>query len=82
MLPRRGPVARDPTSSSNSLPTLIVGGLAILALSWMFSGSSNASEPASNFDWSPQKGPYETEMDIWRQAQKSACAATLTWPCS
>jgi uncharacterized protein len=82
MMPRRGPAARNPTSSSDLLPTLIVGGLAILALSWMFSGSSNASEPASNFDWSPQKGPYETEMDIWRQAQKSACAATLTWPCS
>jgi TPR repeat protein len=82
MLPRRGPAVRDPMPSSNLLPTLIVGGLAILALSWMHSGSSDASEPASNFDWSPQKGPYETEMDIWRQAQRSACAATLTWPCS
>ena len=74
-----GRTSSDATASSNLLPTLIIGGIGMLALSALLhSGGSSSSGSVNNFDWDPisshldesmrrmQVGCFWNEMDYLR----------------
>ena len=85
-LPGAGPVSSEPQPSSDLVPTLIVGGLAILLLKGlMHSGSSRSagSDPITTFDWTPQKSWAEQANDralvgcFWDEALVHSIRALL-----